>query len=104
MKTTEHASLLSPAISPVPPIVGDIETFLQEMIAHLAPAPLGPVGPGRPQILPSLALWGGLLVCILRGFTSQLDLWRVLTARQLGFYPRFPLTDQAVYKRLEAGG
>src|SRR5229473_198359 len=104
MKTTAPASGLSPGVSPVPPIVGDIETFLQEMLAQLAPGPSGPRGPGRPRILPSLALWGGLLVCVLRGFSSQLDLWRVLTARQLWFYPRFPLTDQAIYKRLEAEG
>lgn len=104
MKTTDAASSRSPETPPVPPIVGDVETFLQEMIARLAPEPLSPVGPGRPRILPALALWGGLLVCVLRGFTSQLDLWRVLTARQLWFYPRFPLSDQAVYNRLEAGG
>jgi hypothetical protein len=104
MNTTDHASSVSPTSLSVPPIVGDIETFLQEMIARLAPAPLSRGGPGRPRILPSLALWGGLLVCVLRGFTSQLALWRVLTARQLWFYPRFSVSDQAVYKRLEAGG
>lgn len=86
-----------------PKVVGEIESFLQEMIAALAPDPL-PAGPGRPRILPALALWAGLLVCVLRGFTSQLDLWRVLTLHQLWFYPRFPVTDQAIYARLEAGG
>src|SRR5207249_1745964 len=65
--------------------------------------PIAP-GPGRPRILPALALWAGLLVCVLRGFTSQLDLWRLLTLHQLWFYPRFPVTDQAIYKRLEEGG
>ncbi|HLZ07458.1 MAG TPA: IS4 family transposase [Chloroflexota bacterium] len=104
MNTTDQASSASPTGPPVPPIVGDIETFLQEMIGRLAPVSLGRGGPGRPRILPSLALWGGLLVCVLRGFTSQLALWRVLTTQQLWFYPRFPVSDQAVYKRLEAGG
>jgi hypothetical protein len=104
MHTIHHASSLSPVPPSVPPIVGDIETFLREMIAHVEPEPIRVSGRGRPRILPSLALWGGLLVCVLRGFSSQLDLWRVLTARQLWFYPRFPLTDQAIYKRLEADG
>ena len=84
-------------------VVGDIENFLREMISALEPEPLGS-GPGRPRILPSLALWAGLLVCVLRGFTSQLDLWRLLNLHQLWFYPRFPIGDQAIYKRLAAGG
>lgn len=104
MKTIDSASSLSPETPAVPPIVGDIETFLREMIARLEPEPIGPGGAGRPRILPSLALWGGLLVCVLHGFTSQLDLWRLLTARQLWFYPRFPVGDQAIYARLEAEG
>src|SRR5438105_14008554 len=84
-------------------VVGDIESFLREMIGALKPEPLR-VGPGRPRILPALALWAGLLVCVLRGFTSQLDLWRLLTLHQLWFYHRFPVTDQAIDKRLEEGG
>src|SRR5258707_8025299 len=84
-------------------VIGDIETFLREMISSLESDPPG-AGPGRPRILPSLALWAGLLVCVLRGFTSQLDLWRLLTVRHLWAYPRFPIGDQAIYRRLEKGG
>src|ERR1700730_16805197 len=101
MNTTLTAG--GPAGSAPPKVVGAIESFLQEMIAALAPDPRA-AGPGRPRILPALALWGGLLVCVLRGFTSQLDLWRLLTLHQLWFYPRFPVTDQAIYTRLEADG
>jgi len=54
-------------------------------------------GPGRPRILPSLALWAGLLVCVLKGFSSKLDLWRLLSQHFLWSYPRFALSDQAVY-------
>jgi hypothetical protein len=61
-------------------------------------------GPGRPRALPSLALWAGLLVCVLKGFSSHLDLWRLLSHHQLWFYPRFPVTDQAVYDSLEREG
>jgi hypothetical protein len=84
------------------PVVGDIETFLQDAIAHMPPDPAPTVG--RPRILPALALWAGLLVCVLRGFSSQLALWRLLSAGQFWFYPRFPLSDQAVYRRLEQAG
>jgi hypothetical protein len=104
MKTTPCASASASAIPPVPPIVDDIETFLREMMAQFDPDAHTSRGPGRPRILPALALWGGLLVCVLRGFSSQLDLWRLLSLRQLWFYPRFPVGDQAIYARLAAGG
>lgn len=64
-------------------------------------APLGPPRPGRPPILPALLLWTGLLVCLVRGFSSQLELWRLLTQWGLWHYPRVDITDMALYKRLE---
>jgi hypothetical protein len=84
-------------------VVGDIEQFLQAVTAGLTPDDHAP-RPGRPRILPSLALWGGLLVCVLRGFTHQTALWRLLSQHGLWSYPRFPVSDQAVYTRLAAGG
>ena len=63
-----------------------------------------PHQPGRPRILPALCLWAGLLVCVLSGFSSQLALWRLLSAYGLWAYPRFAIGDQAVYKRLAAAG
>lgn len=45
-----------------------------------------------------------MLVCLTRGFSSQLDLWRLLTQHGLWHYPRFPISDQAVYKRLAEAG
>ena len=88
-------------------VVGDIEQFLQEAIAHLEafePDEADRPSAGRPRVLPSLALWAGMLVCILRGFSSQLAIWRLLSHKQLWFYPRFPVSDQAVYNRLESEG
>ena len=61
-------------------------------------------GRGRPRILPALALWAGILVAVLRGFSSQLAVWRLITERGLWFFPRFSVSDQAVYNRLERGG
>ncbi len=86
--------------------VGEIERFLQDALTRLGPdqREAARSGAGRPRVLPALALWGGLLVCVLRGFSSQLALWRLLTGGNFWFYPRFPVTDQAVYKRLEQGG
>jgi hypothetical protein len=40
----------------------------------------------------------------MRGFSSQLALWRLLARKGLWFYPRFPVTDQSVYKRLATEG
>ena len=50
-----------------------------------------------------MCLWEGLLVCVQRGMGSQLAVWRQLAVTALWDYPRFPITDQAVYKRLEKG-
>jgi hypothetical protein len=96
---------MSAAAAGPEPLVGEIEAFLCEAIGGLAPDEAERAqGRGRPRVLPALALWGGLLVCVLRGFTSQLALWRLLSASGLWFYPRFAVSDQAVYARLEAAG
>ena len=96
-----------PAIPSVPqpsntePSLGSIETFLEDMIRAM-PAERPPRG--RPRVLPALALWAGLLVTVLRGFTGQSAVWRLLSERGLWFFPRFSVGDQAVYSRLERGG
>ena len=83
--------------------VGNIETFLQECLEGME-VDHKDKGVGRPRILPAMALWGALLVCVLRGFGSQLAVWRLVSERGLWFFPRFPITDQAVYKRLHTAG
>lgn len=80
-------------------VVGDIETFLSEIIKELEEVP-APSGRGRPRIVPALALWSGVLVCVLHGFKSQLEVWRAITLQGLWHYPRYEVTDDAVYKRL----
>lgn len=88
-------------------VIGEIETFLQEALAQLAPATLAAEaqGPGSTRrVLPALLLWAGLLVCVLRGFRSQLALWRLLTVAGLWGQPPLVLSDQAVYTRLGTGG
>ncbi len=85
-------------------LIDNIEGFLQEMIELLEPDMKEEVGRGRPRVLPAMCLWAGFLVCVLRGMGSQLAIWRQLALTSLWDYPRFPITDQAVYKRLEQGG
>ncbi len=83
--------------------VGNIEKFIRECLEDMEPDH-EVQGVGRPRILPAMALWAGLLVCVLRGFGSQLSIWRLISERQLWFFPRFEVTDQAVYKRLHSAG
>ncbi len=83
--------------------LGNVEEFLQQCLEGMEPDHRER-GAGRPRVLPAMALWAGLLVCVLRGFPSQLALWRLLSRKQLWFYPRFPVTGQAVYNRLQRGG
>ena len=83
--------------------VGNIDKFLQQCLEGME-SDHSRKGPGRPRVLPAMALWAGLLVCVLRGFESQLAVWRLISERGLWFFPRFPVTDQAVYKRLHTAG
>lgn len=97
-----------PAVGPMPVAVAatarlnQIEAFLTELVADVRPDLLEcqQHGRGRPRILPALALWGGLVVCVLRGWSSQQALWRVLAGKGLWHFPPLPVSDQAVYKRL----
>jgi len=90
-ETTAPAAVLS----------AQIETFLAEVVADLE-AETPPVrGPGRPRLLPSLCLWGGVLLQTLTGGGVQRALWRRLASVGLWHYPALPLSDQAVYARLD---
>jgi hypothetical protein len=79
-----------------------VEAFLTELVADLEPdaGESRRHGRGRPRILPALALWGGLIVCVLRGWSSQQAHWRLLAGAGLWHFPPLPVSDQAVYKRL----
>lgn len=81
------------------PRLDPIEDQLSTLIHQLEP-PTPSTGPGRPRAVPWLCVWGALLVCVLRGATSQLAIWRRLTASGLWDYPRFACSDQAVYDYL----
>lgn len=87
-------------------LLDQVEQLVREAVEGLGPDPqeAARTGRGRPRVLPGLCLWGGLLVCVLRGFSSQLGVWRLLSWTGLWDYPRIPVSDQAVYQRLEQAG
>lgn len=86
---------------PPTPRLDAIETVLADLIPRLAPAPSAW---GRPEILPGARLWTGLLVCILRGATSQQALWRLLSHSGLWRFPHVPVSAEAVRIRLQRAG
>jgi hypothetical protein len=86
--------------------IGDVEAFLREAVGLLEVdlTEQRRAGGGRPRILPSLCLWAGMLVCVVQGMSSQTALWRLLSTQGVWGSPRFALSDQAIYKRLECAG
>jgi hypothetical protein len=84
----------------------EIEQILKETVLDLASTPpaAGKRAPGRPPVLSALCLGGGLLVCVLHGFSSYLDLWRLLTGLGLWRLPPVAVTDGALYARLDRDG
>ena len=86
-------------------LVEDMETFLQEVmeVAQEVEQPRRRRNPGRKRILPSLVLWSGVVVAVLRGLKSQRAIWRLIGMEGLWDYPAYEVTDQAVYDRLAAG-
>ena len=95
-----------PASPSLPPVSGtprdvsldQVEAILHDLVAGMAPDPVP--ARGRPRILPALALWSGLLVGILRGSSAIAGTWRLLSGAGLWWFPRFPISDQAVAKRI----
>lgn len=85
------------------PLINQLEAFVAEVVTDLVPdSPT--VGRGRPRILPAFALWGGLMICVLRGWSSQSTLWRLLAGTGLWHFTPFPISDEAVYRRLDVPG
>lgn len=84
-------------------MVGQVESWLREMIESLAPQPTRR-GRGAPMVIPSLLLWSGVVVCLLRGFRSQAQLWRLLSLYGFWSYPRVQVSEQTVRNRLAEGG
>ena len=86
----------------------DIEGFLQNILESCEASEGGIDGSqstvGRKKVLPSLVLWSGVLVGILRGFTTQAEIWRLVSWRGFWSYKGTGISDQAVYNRLSEEG
>ena len=104
---------MSTAVPPAPPTpptpaasdltLDLLETTLRDLLRTALPDPAASprrAGPGRPATLPAVALWTGLLVGLLRGFTAQREIWRLLAVYGLWDWPRFNISDSAFYQRL----
>jgi hypothetical protein len=85
-------------------MVDRIEYVLRELIGGIPTAPPEKRRRGAQVVLPHVCLWAGMLVCVLRGFSRQLDLWRLLALHGLWDFPRTSVCDQAVYDRLARSG
>lgn len=83
--------------------LNEVEAFVRSMVEEIVPQPMRK-GRGRPAVLPTLCLWAGFLVAVLRGLGSQSAVWRLLHIHGLWDYPRFDVCDEAVRKRLAQGG
>lgn len=59
---------------------------------------------GRPEVLPAMALWGALVIGVLRRDLTQVDLWRRLTDRHWWFEGQLQVAKETVYKRLSVTG
>jgi hypothetical protein len=59
---------------------------------------------GRPMVLSMQLLASGILWCVLHGWVSQLDLWRRISTFGVGWLAPIPVSDQAVYDRMQQHG
>lgn len=92
-------------LNPEQALSKNIENLLQEIVETSEPlATADAYYAGRPTTLPALVLWSSVLVAVLRGFTSQLAIWRLLTWKGFWDYAPYQLSDQAIYNRLANGG
>src|SRR5687768_7115052 len=73
------------------------------MIESLAPQQTRK-GRGAPTVIPSLLLWSGVVVCLLRGFRSQAQLWRLLSLYGFWSHAGIQVSEQTVRNRLAEGG
>src|SRR6266566_810429 len=84
--------------------VQQVETYVQRCLQGIAAkaerqgAGADPNGPGRPLELPKVALWSGLLLCVLQGACGVREVWRDLVLRG------YDICDQTLYDRFEQEG
>ncbi|TMD80001.1 MAG: IS4 family transposase [Chloroflexi bacterium] len=83
------------------PMGAQLEHWLLTIPAASASAPHKR---GRPRTLSAWHMSLAVLLCLLHGLQSQLEVWRQIAFYGVGYLPALPLSDQAVYDRLEQDG
>jgi hypothetical protein len=84
--------------------VQQVETYVQRCLHGIEAqeerrgAGPDPTGPGRPLELPKVALWSGLLLCVLQGARGLRQVWRSLVLQG------YDICDQTLYDRVEQEG
>src|SRR5437764_1824154 len=84
--------------------VQQVETYVQRCLHGIEAqeerrgAGPAPTGPGRPLELPKVALWSGLLLCVLQGARGLRQVWRSLVLQG------YDICDQTLYDRVEQEG
>src|SRR5205085_5247597 len=84
--------------------VQQVETYVQRCLQGIAAqaerqgAGADPNGPGRPMEWPKVALWSGLLLCVLQGARGVREMWRYLVLQG------YDICDQTLSDRLEQEG
>lgn len=89
-----------PASGPREGTLDSLEAQLHDLLSALPTQPPAARGPGAPPVLSASFFWAGLLVCVLRGFSTQSSLWQLVRLHGLWDYPRVSISRQAVYDRL----
>ncbi len=59
---------------------------------------------GRPAKVSWSHLCLAILLCFLRGWNTQLEVWRLIGSQRLGGFAPVQVCDQAIYNRLERAG
>jgi len=82
-----------------------IEAQLRDFVLTTLTVPSArPARRGRPELLPAMALWGALVIGVLRRDLTQVDLWRRLIDRHWWFAGQIQVAKETVYKRLSVTG
>lgn len=85
---------------PVGRSIGAVDQALARLVAGLEEPKPGR-GPGRPAILPAAALWGALVVGVLKGDLSQVGVWRRISSPTWWYRGQIQISKEAVYHRLD---
>lgn len=82
-------------------LANELEAALRDLVLEIPlDAPLRERRPGRPPVLTAMRLWLGFLLCVLRGFSSQRAVWRLVSLRGFWGHPPVAVCEEAVYLRL----